>query len=186
MIPAPQRPSDPTATPSDATALGGYNVLIADRGNNRLILVSPQKQILWQYHFHGLAPGNGADDAFFADNGKNILASIEHGQIVEVIDRATNKVTWSYGHLNHKGWSKGRLDFPDDAYRLPNGDIVVADIRNCRILEIAPDKHIVRQAGTTQRCRGVDRGAGLAQRRQAARERPHAGQHHPGPLADRA
>ena len=153
-IAAPQRPTNPGATPSDPAALGGYNVLIADRGNNRLIIVSPEKKILWEYRFHGLAPGDGADDAFFADNGTHILASVEHGQIVEVIDRATKKVIWQYGHINQTGWKDGYLNFPDDAYRLPNGNVIVADIRNCRILEISPDKKIVRQAGKTLRCKG--------------------------------
>lgn len=138
--------------PHDAGALGGYDVLIADRGNNRLLLVSPEKRILWQYDFVGLPPGNGADDAFFADDGRSIVTNLEHQQVIQVIDRASKTVIWSYGTLGKKGSKPGLLNFPDDAYKLPNGDIVVADIRNCRILEIAPDKHIVRQAGKTGQC----------------------------------
>ncbi|MBI1170262.1 hypothetical protein GC209_02580 [bacterium] len=152
---APAEPStDPAfaGIPGDASALGGYDVLIADRGNNRLLLVSPEKQILWQYDFPGLPKGNGADDAFFADDGQSIITNLEHQQVIEVIDRATKAVTWSYGTLGHKGAKGALLDYPDDAYKVANGNIVVADIRNCRILEIAPDKHIVRQAGKTGQC----------------------------------
>src|SRR5207237_990088 len=72
--PLPSVPSDP--------ALGGYNVLIADRGNNRLLLVSPEKKILWQYDFIGLPPRSGADDAFFADGGKSVIVNLEHQQVV--------------------------------------------------------------------------------------------------------
>ncbi len=142
----------PATEPADAAALGGYNVLIADRGNNRVLLVSPDKKILWEYDFKGLAHSTGADDAFFADGGKSVIVSLEHQQVIEIIDIATKQVTWQYGVLGKHGWKNGYLYFPDDAYQLPNGDISVADIRNCRILEIAPDKTIVRQAGLTDRC----------------------------------
>jgi len=140
------------AAPHDASALGGYNVLIADRGNARLLLVSPQKKILWEYHFHGVS--QGADDAFFADGGKSIITNLEHGQIIEKIDIASGKPVWTYGDLGQKGAQEGRLDYPDDAYQMPNGNIMVADIRNCRILEITPDKKIIRQAGRTGDCSG--------------------------------
>ncbi len=144
--------STPASEPADAAALGGYNVLIADRGNNRVLLVSPDKKILWEYDFKGLAHSTGADDAFFADGGKSVIVSLEHQQVVQIIDIATKTVTWQYGELGKRGAKNGHLNFPDDAYQLPNGNISVADIRNCRILEIAPDKTIVRQAGLTDRC----------------------------------
>ena len=140
------------AQPSDAAALGGYDVLIADRGNNRLLLVSPEKKVLWEYDFAGLPPSHGADDAFFIDDGRRIIASLEHEQIVQIIDRASKALIWEYGQKGKRGSAAGLLDFPDDAYQLPGGDIIVADIRNCRILAIAPDKHVIRQAGVTGRC----------------------------------
>ena len=146
--------SGPLVSTPGAAALGGYNVLIADRGNNRVLLISPDKQILWEYDLPNLPPRSGADDAFFADNGKSVIVNLEHQQIVEVIDRATKSVTWEYGTLGKRGSAQGLLNFPDDAYRLANGDVIVADIRNCRILEIGPDKHIVRQAGETGKCGG--------------------------------
>ena len=154
VYPAPTTDPALLALPGDSAALGGYDVLIADRGNNRLLLVSPDKRILWTYDFPGLPPGNGADDAFFADGGKTIVTNLEHQQVIQVIDVATKTVIWDYGTLGKKGSKDGLLNFPDDAYKLPNGDIMVADIRNCRIIEIAPDKHIVRQAGETGKCSG--------------------------------
>jgi hypothetical protein len=144
----------PPSGPSDGAALGGYNVLIADRGNDRVLLVSPDKQILWQYDIPGVPQRSGADDAFFADNGKSIIVNLEHQHVIQIIDMATKKVTWQYGELGKPGARDGHLNFPDDAYQLSNGDVMVADIRNCRILEIAADKRIVRQAGVTGRCSG--------------------------------
>jgi hypothetical protein len=145
-------PAATAATPADPAALGGYNVLIADRGNNRLVVVNAAREIVWEYDFPGLRPGGGADDAFFANGGKTVIVNLEHGHVIQLIDYATKTVTWQYGELGRPGGGDGHLNYPDDAYVLPNGDIMVADIRNCRIIEIAPDKHIVRQAGVTGRC----------------------------------
>lgn len=148
-------PSEVAAQPKDTSALGGYNVLIADRGNNRLIEVTPAKKIVWQYQFNLPRPGLGADDSFFADGGKTIIVNLEEYHVLELIDYRTKQVTWSYGVPNQPGSKDGYLNTPDDAYQLPNGDISVADIKNCRILEIAPDKHIVRQYGQTKVCKNV-------------------------------
>ena len=60
---------------------------------------------------------------------------------------------WQYGHYNQLGSAPGYLHTPDDAYPLANGDIVVADIRNCRILEINPAKQVVRHWGHAGTCR---------------------------------
>ena len=154
---APQPPvhdSRLASLPSDEAALGGYNVLIADRGNNRILLVAPDKRILWRYDIPGIPRRSGADDAFFADKGKSIIINLEHQQVVQIVDIESKQIKWQYGELGRPGAADGRLNFPDDAYQLPNRDVLVADIRNCRVIEIAPDKHIVRQAGATGRCSG--------------------------------
>jgi hypothetical protein len=57
------------------------------------------------------------------------------------------RITWSYGHAAVPGSSPGFLDTPDDAYRLPNGDTTVADIRNCRIVQLTPRGTVARVLG---------------------------------------
>ena len=156
QTPVPQAiratPDEITNEPRDTSALGGYNVLIADRGNNRLIEVTPDKKIIWEYDFHLPKRGLGADDAFFTDNGQTIIVNLEEYHIIELIDYQTKTVKWTYGTPNVPGHLPGFLNTPDDAYKLPNGDIIVADIKNCRIIEIAPDKQIVHQYGQTKVC----------------------------------
>jgi hypothetical protein len=137
----------------DASPLGGYNVLIADRGNNRIIEVTPDKRIVWEYHFNLPKMGLGADDAFFTDNGKSIIVNMEEYQVLQLIDYASKKVIWDYGVPGKRGSSDGMLNTPDDAYKLPNGNVTVADIKNCRIIEISPEKKIVRQYGVTGICK---------------------------------
>lgn len=150
--PVPASPQEVSTTPKDTSALGGYDVLIADRGNNRIIVVTPDKQIIWEYDFKGLPPGYGADDAFFTDGGKTIIASFEYYHLVEEIDYQTKQIIWQYGIPGTHGSGPGYLYHPDDAYKLANGDVIVSDIQNCRVLEISPTKHIVHQYGYTRQC----------------------------------
>jgi outer membrane protein assembly factor BamB len=145
-------PSDLQSLPKDTSALGGYNVLIADRGNNRIIEVNPDKQIIWEYDFKNLPAGYAADDSFFTDGGKTVIVNLEYYHLIEQIDYQTKKVTWQYGTPGKHGSSAGYLYSPDDAYKLPNGDVIVADIKNCRVIEISPDKKIVHQYGKTRQC----------------------------------
>ena len=148
----PASPQEIAAQPKDTSALGGYDVLIADRGNNRIIEVTPDKKIIWEYDFKGLPAGYGADDAFFADGGATVIASLEYYHVIEEIDYRTKKILWQYGVPGTHGSGIGYLYHPDDAYKLPDGNFTVSDIQNCRILEIAPDKKIVRQYGVTRQC----------------------------------
>jgi outer membrane protein assembly factor BamB len=151
----------PTPEPSVAsilpTAANPFpnGVLIADRGNGRLIVLNPAGAIVWTFPVAGSfarPTAFNADDAFFTPDGKSITANDEGRHVIYLIDVATRKVTWSYGHLGIMGSAPGYLNTPDDAYGLPNGDIIVADINNCRVIEIAPDKRIVRQWGRTGVC----------------------------------
>ncbi len=138
--------------PRDMSALGGYNVLIADRGNNRLIEVTPDKKIVWEYKFDLPKLGLGADDSFFADNGKDVVVNLEMYHVVELINYQTKQVIWTYGIPGKPGRLAGELNTPDDAYKLPNGDIIVADIKNCRVIEVNKNKQIVHQYGQTKKC----------------------------------
>jgi hypothetical protein len=150
--PVPASAEDINNTSHDISALGGYDVLIADRGNNRIIEVTPDKKIVWEYHFNLPKLGLGADDAFFTDNGKSIIVNLEEYHIIQLIDYASKKVTWSYGMPGKPGDAAGMLNTPDDAYKLANGNVIVADIKNCRVIEISPEKQIVNQYGKTKKC----------------------------------
>jgi len=127
------------------------NILIADRGNNRIIEVTPDKQIVWEFDFTDRQIGHVADDAFFAPGNKQIVANLEQDQVIVVIDYETRKIVWQYG-TGVKGSDNNELHTPDDAYMLPDGTISVADIDNCRIAIVSQDKKLVRQYGKTHKC----------------------------------
>lgn len=117
-------------------------VLIADRNNSRLLLVDPRGRILWQYPPPGqpsLAHAlQSPDDAFFGPHGRHILATQESDFAITEISLQTNQVTWRYGHPGVPGSGPEYLDNPDDAMLLPNGNVIAADIKNCRLLYLSP------------------------------------------------
>ncbi len=128
------------------------DLLIADRGNSRLLIVTPQKKIIWSMTIgNGKGPKGssslGADDAFFTPDYKHIIINEEDNQVIAVIDIATKKIIWHYGHAGVPGSKPGYLNTPDDAYMLPNGLVTVADIKNMRILFINQKGQIVKQYG---------------------------------------
>jgi outer membrane protein assembly factor BamB len=141
--------SDPRALPGD--------VLIADKANNRLLLVSPEGQIVWSFPRPGdLAKGQTfmvPDDAFYTYDGGQIVATEEDNYVISVIDVGSGKITYRYGHPGVPGSSAGYVYNPDDAIPLRNGNIVAADIKNCRLIELRPPaQQPVRQVGATGGC----------------------------------
>jgi DNA-binding beta-propeller fold protein YncE len=134
-------------------------ILIADKLNNRLIVVDPQGRIRWQFPRRGdLRPGQTfrvPDDAFFTPDGKYIVATQEDQAVITLIDVATRRIVYRYGVPGDPGAGRNHLDNPDDGMQLPDHYILTADIKNCRLLLIAPGAHRpARVIGrTTQACR---------------------------------
>jgi hypothetical protein len=142
----------------------GY-VLIADRNNDRLLIVSPAKKIVWSFPRPGdVRPGQSfhdPDDAFFTPGYRAISINEEFNQTASLIDVRSHRIVWSYGHAGVAGSSFGYLSNPDDAYLLRNGDLMVADIRNCRVLFVNHAKRVVREIGHAGSC-SHDPPAGLS------------------------
>ncbi len=141
---------------TDASALPGP-ILIADRGNNRLLEVDPNGHIIWQFPRPGdLGPHqtfNVPDDAFFTPDGKQIIATQEDAFVVTLIDIATHKIVWRYGTPGTSGTGANQLWNPDDAIMLHDGRIIVADIKNCRIVLLTPGTQVpAQQLGRTGHC----------------------------------
>jgi hypothetical protein len=132
--------------PVKAGPVPGY-LMIADRNNNRIIMVSPSKKIVWQ--MGGL---HDPDDAFFTPGYKSISTNEEYNQTMTLIGVRSRKIEWSYGHAGVRGSSPGYMSNPDDAYLLPNGLMQVADIQNCRVLWVNRAHRIVRSIGHAGDC----------------------------------
>ncbi len=137
----------------------GQQLLIADRGNNRMLVLDDTGTITWRYPNPPSMPpppGPGGfyfpDDAFFIHHGSAIISNQEENETIVQIGYPSGKLLWSYGHPAQPGSAPGYLHEPDDAYLLKNGDVTVADADNCRILVISPAGSVLHQVGTTGSC----------------------------------
>ena len=137
----------------------GQKLLIADRGNNRLLVLDDTGAITWTYPNPPSMPpppGPGGfyfpDDAFFIHHGTAIISNQEQNETIVQIGYPSGKILWSYGHPSVPGSSPGYLHEPDDAYLLKNGNVTVADADNCRIIAISPSGSVLSQVGTTGSC----------------------------------
>jgi hypothetical protein len=163
-LPSPPDSPPITASPSSPShgeprlrapgPIPGY-LLIADRGNDRMLLVDGNKHILWRYPRPGHPPSmpfNFDDDTFFTPGWRGVISNQEEQQTIEEISFPGGRVTWHYGHVDAAGSAPGLLHTPDDAYALPDGTVMVADVGNCRVLFISSGGRIERQIGTTGVC----------------------------------
>ena len=150
----PSPVTGPLHIKGDPAALPGV-LLISDRGNSRVIELDGRGNIVWQFPppgYKGAIPFDQNDDAFYSPDYHYVSTNEEFEHTVQVIDRTTGQVTWRYGTPYRAGSGPNLLNGPDDAYVLPDGRVMVADIKNCRVLLISPDKHTT-QVGHTGVCR---------------------------------
>ena len=133
----------------------GY-LLIADRGNDRMLLVDSAHHIYWRY------PGGRAiampfrfgDDTFFGPRLDRIISNQEDQHTIQIISFPGRRILWRYGHVERARAAAPGL--PQHARRrLPAAvnRVTVADAYNCRVLFISLAHRIVRQYGTTGVCR---------------------------------
>jgi outer membrane protein assembly factor BamB len=156
--PAPLEASprfSPSASASKLAGLPGY-LLIADRGNNRILVVNPHHEIVFRYpNAVDLRRGRKLvfnDDTFVEPGGKALIANEEDNNDVVQIDLADRSLHVLFGHPGVAGSDRSHVHTPDDAYMLANGTFTVADAYSCRILFVHAH-HIVRQYGTSGVCR---------------------------------
>ena len=106
---------------------------------------------------HGaLAPGQTfqlPDDAFFSPDGHEIVVTQEDDFTISVISLTKSRIVYRYGHPGTPGAQPDYVHNPDDAMLEPSGELLTADIKNCRVLVIRPPvHHPLRQLGVTGDC----------------------------------
>ncbi len=170
--------SDSTAPPSIVSPAGvqsdrqddkgdgsGQRFLIADQFNNRVIEVDRVGNILW--HF-GRGPNDisrrsiiGVNDAQRVGEltlmaGTGAPPGTEPGcptgcpdNRVILVDRS-GEIVWQYGKFGVTGAGRNELSAPVQNTYLPNGDVLITDQGNQRVIEVERrSKTIVWQYGTT-------------------------------------
>lgn len=140
------------------------NILITDQFNNRVIEIDPNGNIVWQF-------GNGPDDiaanAIVGTNdaervgnltlmsGTGIPAGVTKNckksgctdNRVLLVDQGGN-IVWQYGQFHVTGFGPNQLNTPVQNTFLPNGNVLITDQGNQRIIEVRLiDNSIVWQYG---------------------------------------
>jgi hypothetical protein len=145
-----------TATAYEAAArrpgLPG-DLMIADRGNNRILVVEPSGRLIFTYP----QPGDHGtlyydDDTFVEPGGEWVIANEEDNHAIVEVNLVNRTQRLLFGHPGEPGSDATHVNTPDDAYMLPDGTFTVADASNCRILFIRAGR-IVRHFGTPEECR---------------------------------
>ena len=153
---SPERLTMPKPAAAPAKPPFSGQLLIADRGNDRLLVVNAQKHILWHFpsRAHPAPPGGFyfPDDAFFIHGGTGIISNEEQNERIVQLSFPAGKLLWSYGHPGVTGSEPGYLHEPDDAYLLKDGTVSVADAQNCRVLLISHAKKILQTFGNPESC----------------------------------
>ena len=131
-------------------------LLIADRGNNRILVIDPAGHRVFQYPTAAdLAAGRKLffnDDTFVEPGGRYLIANEEDNHAIVQVGVQDHSLTVLFGHPKQVGSDSTHLNTPDDAYQLPDGSFTVADAYNCRILFIR-NHTIIREIGHSGDCR---------------------------------
>jgi hypothetical protein len=118
-----------------------HHVLITDQANERIIEVTKQKEIVWQYGTTGQA-GNGPNQlnnpnsAELLDNGHILIADENNNRAIEVDRNHNIAATFTAG---------GTVSGVAFASRLPNGDTLITDSNNSRIVQVDQNDNVVWQ-----------------------------------------
>jgi hypothetical protein len=128
------------------------NILITDQFNNRVIEIDPNGNIVWQF---GNGPGDIAANAIVGTNdaervgnftlmsGTGIPAGVTKNckksgctdNRVLLVDQGGN-IVWQYGQFRVTGFGPNQLNTPVQNTYLPNGNVLITDQGNQRIIEV--------------------------------------------------
>lgn len=126
-------------TPVQCTWLPNFHVLISDQGNNRIIEVTLEKKIVWQYPGSNTNPAdqlNSPNSAELLANGHILIADENNNRAIEVT-RADQIVKTFTAH--------GGVTTVAFASRLANGHTLLTDAGNSRAVEVDGGDNIVWQ-----------------------------------------
>jgi hypothetical protein len=129
--------------PVQATFLPTYHVLITDQGNNRIIEVTLDKDIVWQYpgsNTNASDQLNSPNSAELLENGNILIADQGDNRAVEVTRDDVVSNIYSAG---------GTVSILAFASRLPNGHTLLTDSGHARIVEVNTNDQVVWEYFTT-------------------------------------
>jgi hypothetical protein len=140
--------ADQLNAPNSAEMLANGNVLIADQGNSRALEVTSADKIVKTFSAGGTV--NILAFASRLTNGDTLLTDSGNSRIVEV--DANDQVVWQYFTTNTAptdgaGLMSVAAPAPTRAVRLANGDTLISDQLNNRVIRVNSSGNIVADYG---------------------------------------
>jgi hypothetical protein len=90
-----------------------YPIVIADRRNNRLLEVAPDKGIVWEFPSPNVKVYRGNEDVNFSIDGEQLTVRDEVNFDVRIVDYENRVITWIHGVPDTRGSGDGLLNYPD-------------------------------------------------------------------------
>src|SRR5579863_7568675 len=143
-----------TGIPPSNPPLPGCSDAVNGCADNRVFIVDPRGDILWQYGQAGVT-GSGDNQlntpvqaaflsGFPGHPGFGVLITDQGNQRVILVNLFTGKIVWQYGTTGVIGIGPNQLNNPNSAELLENGHILIADELNNRVIENTPAGGIVK------------------------------------------
>lgn len=130
---------DLLSTPVQCTFLPNTDILITDQGNNRIIEVNLNKQIVWQFP----GPNTNADAQLNSPNSAELLAN---GHILISDENNNRAIEVTRDHQIVATFTdQGTVSIVAFSSRLTNGDTLITDSGNARIVEVDSNDMTVSQ-----------------------------------------
>ena len=121
--------------------------------DHRVLLVDRSGKIIWQYGQTGVA-GSDANQlntpvcAVFLPYGHILITDQGNHRVIEV-SLVTKQIVWQHGTTGVSGTRSNHLNSPNSAEWLDNGNILIADQGNDRVIEVNRRHRIVWRYGDT-------------------------------------
>ena len=130
--------------PHNADLQDNGNLIISDTGNDRVIELDPNFDVVWNSDFIAFSDSWHLDypnDVNILEGDTILITDRDNHRVIET-DRQGN-ILWQFGVTRQRGSDDTHLNGPHNADRLDNGNTIIADSNNRRILEISPEGEIV-------------------------------------------
>jgi len=133
---------DQLNTPVANVFLPNGNIMITDQANERVIIVTPDKRIVWQYGTGvsgiGFNQLNNPNSAELLNNGHILIADENNNRVIEVTPE-THQIVWQYPATPDTALLNGAAF----ASRLPDGHTLITDSNNNRVIEVTEGGTVV-------------------------------------------
>ena len=125
------------SNPADAVPIpDSGQVFICDKGNNRVILVNEaDTSVVW--FWEGMTANlNNPVDIELSEATNELLITDQGNHRVVKVNILTDVVTWQFGVTGVAQTGNQGLNLPSDADFLPNGNVLICDSKNNRLIEV--------------------------------------------------